>query len=501
MQKSRPHRGPEVSRCSIGLTALLFFSSLLTSNSALSLSFTSFDTRSMALGGAGVAFARPVKAPLFNPALLSVGASDGAEPLMLSLHSGARLFDRDGFIDGVRHYQDNNAEAAFESALADFNGKVDQGLLEAADFDALSMAANELFDDIEGLSNRPLRLGGAIGATLARPGDTGLAGFVHVYAIGGSIIDFAATDRALVDGVLNFGRATLDLTDTFAPYVDFLEQNVGALQASYEVGGFTALELELRNLLANSNLAPDAEALISLLQNYHQVYLAGAVEIDDVRDLIRLPDFRTESRSELELQGALVTEAGFSFSKQFHTWQGLSAGATVKVIQFQTVDYRARIVDATGANFAFRDHRTVFSDPNIDLGLAGILSGNLRWGIVIRNLLERDYVTARGNIIELRPQARIGFAWETDKITLAADLDLTRNEPLGFDPDKRFLGLGIERRWSRWSLRAGLRHNIVDNTELYSLGLAVRMGRTQLEVSGAGTDDTAALALQFDVRF
>ena len=84
---------------------------------------------------------------------------------------------------------------------------------------------------------------------------------------------------------------------------------------------------------------------------------------------------------------------------------------------------------------------------------------------------------------------------------MAADLDLTRNEPLGFDSDKQFLGLGMERRWLRWSARCGLRYNLVDNSALFSLGTALHIGRTRVELSAAGAKDTVGVALQFDVGY
>ncbi len=131
----------------------------------------------MASGGAGVASARPSMAPLFNPALRSTGADSDRGRLAMSLNFGGRLLDRDRFISGVRHYQKNNADVTFKAALDEFNAMAEGSVLTAESFDSLTSACNELFDDISGLSNRSLRFGGALSATLARPGPTGIAGF------------------------------------------------------------------------------------------------------------------------------------------------------------------------------------------------------------------------------------------------------------------------------------------------------------------------------------
>lgn len=91
----------------------------------------------MALGGAGVAAASPGRAPFFNPALLSAGASNDVGRLSLSLNVGARLTDREGFLDGVRRYQDRNSDREFEAALQQFNTHVDRQQLSTEDFDRL----------------------------------------------------------------------------------------------------------------------------------------------------------------------------------------------------------------------------------------------------------------------------------------------------------------------------------------------------------------------------
>ena len=56
---------------------------LLGSSAAFAIPFGSFDTRSMAMGGAGVAVGGPDAAPLFNPALLSVSKDEDDFALIL----------------------------------------------------------------------------------------------------------------------------------------------------------------------------------------------------------------------------------------------------------------------------------------------------------------------------------------------------------------------------------------------------------------------------------
>lgn len=491
---------PPFSRLQI-VRACVLAAAALVSGSAFALSFTSFDARSLGLGGAGVANARPDEAMYFNPALLSVDPAGSDHRLSVSLDVGARLVDRDGFIHGVRHYQDHDADKVFAAALADFNDRVAQQTLSLEDFDRLDSASNNLFDDIEGLSNRPLRVGAAIGISVARPGRTGIAGFTRRYAIGGGVVNFAAEDRASISSAIDFGRSTFELTSLFDDYVQFLRDNAASLESSYADGGFGALEQNLRGLLAQSELADNTEGLVSILRSYHDAYLAGATDIQGIESFSRLPGFDQNLKTSIELQGAVITEYGVSFSRRLGTARGLSIGASIKGVQFDTFDYEGLVNTAESEAFSYRDHRRPYSDLNVDVGMTATLKRNLHWGLTARNLIARRYRTVRGNVIELKPVVRAGIAWQRERLTVAADLDLTRNEPLGFDADRRFLAVGVERRWARWSLRGGVRHNLVDGVQLYSLGTAVRLGRAEIALSAAVAKDTIASALRFAFEF
>lgn len=480
---------------------LLAASGLFFVSAASAQSFTSFDARSMALGGTGVASSNYSEAPFFNPALLSATTKPESDKFFMSVQTGARLVDRDGFIDGVNHYQDNDALNVFEKALTNFNRRVDNQRLSVEDIDRLSSATNELLEDFEGLSDRPVRAGMALGITFAKPGRFGIAGFGRQYAVGGGKVEFADADRNLVNSTLDFGRATVEIVDLVEPYVEFVRDNSDQLQASYDQGGFDALEIELRSLLETSNLADNSEELVSLLVNFHETYLASATVVEDVEQLLELPDYAEEVQSSIEVEGSWVTELGVSFSYLLNERRQLTIGTNIKSVRFDTYDFRALVQDFDADNLSSGPHRLEHTDSNVDFGISGLLTDRVRVGIVGRNLISRDYATVRGNTIELRPQVRAGFAWELESLTLSADVDLTSNEPLGFDADKQYVGLGIEKRWSHLALRGGVRHNVIDDSQLFSLGAAVRLGPTQIELAAAGANDAAAMALQFGMGF
>ena len=72
------------------ISALLVL--LMASTTALALPFASFDPRSMAMGGTGVAVGDPSTAPFFNPAMLT--ASDPSKKYSIEFPIiGATLYD------------------------------------------------------------------------------------------------------------------------------------------------------------------------------------------------------------------------------------------------------------------------------------------------------------------------------------------------------------------------------------------------------------------------
>ena len=100
--------------------------------------------------------------------------------------------------------------------------------------------------------------------------------------------------------------------------------------------------------------------------------------------------------------------------------------------------------------------------------------------------------------------AGTGLAYHSDRLKWAVDFDLTRNEPLGFDPDKQYLSTGIEYRyWRNQRIRLGYRYNTIDKTSLPSVGLHFQVGHASVDIAAAFSEPhyEAGLALQLGVIF
>lgn len=225
-----------------------------------------------------------------------------------------------------------------------------------------------------------------------------------------------------------------------------------------------------------------------------------AVRNDTVPQDYALPDPIEEFTSDVAVEAALISEYGttLGWHPDFGPWR---IGVTLKRVNFASYDYVLPLSEARGTSFRWSEHKREDSFANIDLG-ASWENGAWRIGLVARNLRKRDVVTVRGGVIHLRPQVRTGVAYETPEYLLTADVDLTRNEPLGFDPDTRFLSIGGEiRTWKNTALRAGLRHNLVSGENAPSFGLGLGPPQAHLDIAGTSWKGHHAFAVQLGLQF
>ncbi len=183
------------------------------------------------------------------------------------------------------------------------------------------------------------------------------------------------------------------------------------------------------------------------------------------------------------IEGMAFTEANFGYG--FHLFEGVRIGGNLKVIEGTSI--------ATGflwnndeAGFgglmkrAWRNKK--FSTSwGIDLGaavnLSDLFQGNFLFnpeiGITAKNLntpkFKRYDVYSLKYTYKLKPQYRLGAAIHPiDRLTIAGDLDLNKNETLIEGYDSRQIAGGVEylvvdRHTFQIPLRAGINKNLVED--------------------------------------
>jgi hypothetical protein len=382
----------------------------LASGPALAVPFSPLDARALAMGGTGVAGARPAAAGLFNPALLAAQNQDADFSLVLP-SVGVVLDDQDNLVDTVDEIQSGSLNQV-EDGIDRVN---EGGGSNAADVQALGVAAGALARDLPRLGNKPVNL--EIGASLGFGVPSRTLGF-GLYAAGNLSAGIQA-EASAADSVL------LDRLATYA-----------------QDGTFDAAE----------------RADTTLFQN-------GGANIRDLEDVLT---------STVSVVGVVIGEVGVPLAREFAFGdQSLSLGITPKMVTVDTIHYRAVINSEEELGDVIDDsrYRREYSDINFDLGAARVFGDAKRpltVGLVVRNLITQNYATApdasgKTYAISLEPQVRAGLEKRWGMFGAALDLDLTKNQSVGLGEDSQFLGIGVEFDARYVALRAGYRHNLVSD--------------------------------------
>jgi hypothetical protein len=425
---------------------------LLNSSVVLALPFGSFDTRSMAMGGAGVAVGGPDAAPLFNPALLSVSKEEDDFALILPT-IGIRVADPDKLIDSVDQFNKNDSIGALNTAISNLNTATPANISARAT--AVATAVTTVSNQLSTLSNKPITVDGGVATVVGIPSKKfGVAFYANAAVATGGLFKYndAATLTAPTTGLV--ALATSCAADPIA------------------------------NVLA-----------------------CNAVKA-----------FQTSSlTSGINFKGVALGEFGFSLSREFTIADhSVALGITPKIIKAQLFDAQLKISDSNSqSNVTGADFLAEYSLVNFDLGAAKNYSNGWRTGFVIKNVIPQtlDFKkapttgatpVATGDKLTLKPQARIGVSHSNTWSTIALDVDLTRNDPAGFENATQYVALGGElNAWDWAQLRAGYRVDMVNSARnVTSVGLGFSpFGVAHADLAVAGNATEIGASFQLGIHF
>lgn len=179
-------------------------------------------------------------------------------------------------------------------------------------------------------------------------------------------------------------------------------------------------------------------------------------------------------------------------------------GITPKTVDVTTFDYA---VGMQTADIDTDKGKLEYSDSNIDFGIVAHLGGGFKAGVVGKNLIQRNYTTALGNEMVLKPQVRAGLSHHTYMTTFAIDADVTQNDPLGLDEKTQYVGAGVEINLiDTLQVRAGIKRNrlatITDkDRDIKSVGLGFSPFGIHIDLAYAESEAEKAASLQLGFRF
>ena len=128
-------------------------------------------------------------------------------------------------------------------------------------------------------------------------------------------------------------------------------------------------------------------------------------------------------------------------------------------------------------------------------------------GLVIKNLMAKDFESANGETISIAPMVRAGVSHQTSWTKVAVDLDLTENHPVAFESASQYLSVGAEFDvWRILQLRAGYRANLAaSDQDVVTAGIgfspfAIHMD-LGLMANASDPEKEAGIAFEFGVEF
>lgn len=425
---------------------------IMSCNGVLALPFDSFDPRSMAMGGTGVAVGDPSTAPFFNPAMLT--ASDPSKKYSIEFPIiGARIYDPSDMHNNLKTLSDNintlNSSLTTVNAAANSNNAATLQTLPSG-MNTLATNIDKVNNSLASMSNQPIQ--GVFGAAtvVGIPGKNwGFAFYADAWGAMGGTLEY------------NDGTTLTNLSSSVKTAASSLSSAAAACQA---VQNGTGTQANVQTCLGAGNSLVNAQGVV----NYNTSNIA----------------------SKIHVRGVVVEEAGLSISHNLVTYnQSWSLGFTPKVMNLQLFDALLSANNGTSTSgVTGNDYLAKYNTVNFDMGVAKSYSNGWRTGLVVKNVVPQSFDfkaiapgAASGSAqqttgqLNMNPQGRIGVSHENAWSMVALDLDLDKNNQAGLENKSQYAGIGGElSAWGWAQIRAGYRSDLLNKgQELISLGFGL----------------------------
>ncbi|EKS7421913.1 conjugal transfer protein TraF [Enterobacter ludwigii] len=307
---------------------------------------------------------------------------------------------------------------------------------------------------------------------------------------------------------------------------DNLENALGSGNEAEAAGKLADSVAGLAGEHANANLGlsmvlavPDDELPVALSVNSwakgHARALVSQSDLDyldDVAKGIIIPgkDDLDKLTSRAEGMAALVTEYGVTVAHPFRLGElPMGVGITPKIQRIETWNYNVAInnYDSSDLRDGNWQHQTM--SANIDAGFFASVTPEWMVALSAQNLFENKVKTREINGYQpafiIRPELTAGTAWNNERVTLSADIDLTPVSNFQYVDKNQYAAFGAELRAADWvQLRAGYRLDMRGNDRrVVTGGVGLSAGEAmQFDLTAmAGRDRTIGGVAQFTFHF
>ncbi|GGX45347.1 conjugal transfer protein TraF [Saccharospirillum salsuginis] len=410
-----------------------------------------------------------------------------------------------------------NGQSPDQADIDALNNNSDELVTNSATLDSkinvvnsTSVTMNTTFGNMRtqlpGFNDKPLMAGLDLGAAFALPRTgLGLGLSINNSTVAGFSVDVVDSDLTLLGQALDdLEGVSAEATDASGELVTLSgdTQSLTTVIANQpDPNDYTGGETNPQYQSDLQDWANDLDAAAQTVDNQSTVV---ETELNDVTNYngnfftngtFNEPDPQ-DLETSVEIVGANIAEVGISVAREFeYMGETFAAGVTPKlqsITVFEDTILLSNAENEFGEDVAtyIESNRTDYFTGNIDVGVAkdwpDVLRGNVRAGLVIKDLIPQTFETKSGAELSIGPKMRIGGAHMTRWSTLSVDLDITENDPLKYGVPTRYLGLGGEfNAWNWLKLRAGYRNNLsVSDSHVISTGFGITPFGVGLDLSG-----------------
>jgi|GEM_PF-1955709 len=232
---------------------------------------------------------------------------------------------------------------------------------------------------------------------------------------------------------------------------------------------------------------------------------SASVIITDFNESMVNPD------ATVEAIGVMTTEIGLPIGTDFSlAGMQLSVGIMPKMVNVDGLTY-SRTLSNADVEDAFDEETDLGSFTTLDAGVVLNVLDSVRVGLVAKNLIEETKtipVSVNTPVpvdVNFDRHLRAGVAFDGGFFTLAADMDLTEIDPIGFESPSKMLSVGAElNTFEVFQLRAGYQTNTASGSndpDLLSLGVGLWLGFHLDAAVVVGDDSSLGGFVQTGFRF
>lgn len=310
----------------------------------------------------------------------------------------------------------------------------------------------------------------------------------------------------------------IDAMDELVDYVDYLDSitNVEDLNqdmADTLIDRIRAVEDKGVNVNAGASVVlaipNEVLSLAFIAKARAQLGVVTLIDQDDyalIENAVNSPFDTEDLNSSVLGKGALIREYGLALSKRFGTADGEQwlVGVTPKRVTVETIVYNATVSEYDEDDFDAENYTLENSATSFDAGITYI-SGNLRYGLVVKDAISHDFAAIDGDTLSIKPLSTTAIGYSNGWLKAEAALDLNAVPAFGLAGDVQILRAGLEVSPLSWlQLRLGLQQDLENTLEdTYSAGIGLSPFDTiNLDVAAVtGQDNTVGGAVQLGLRF